>query len=147
MIQKFDINATPIVNLALTGDVPLDELYDFADNTLSDRITVISGVAEVQLIGGAEREVHVKLNRDRLAARGLSSMHVVEAIQQAVRTIPSGRVRDKGAEYSVKFDADYSDVADLANLEVANEDGRRCHIKDIGPREHGHGRSAPDRHH
>lgn len=132
IIQKFDINATPIVNLALTGDAPLDELYDYADNDLSDRLTVISGVAEVQLIGGAEREVHVKLDRDKLAARGLTSMDVVQAIQNAVRTIPSGRLRDRGDEYSVKFDADYKNVADLADLEVANDNGRRCYLRDIG---------------
>ena len=35
----------------MTGDVTLDDLYDFADNTLRDRLTVISGVADVQLIG------------------------------------------------------------------------------------------------
>ena len=132
IIQKFDVNATPIVNLALTGDAPLDELYDYADNRLSDRITVISGVAEVQLIGGAEREVHVELDRDKLAARSLSSMNVVSAIQNAVRTIPSGRVRDERSEYSVKFDADYDRVVDLADLEVANEEGRRCHVRDVG---------------
>ena len=64
-ILKFDINARPIITLALTGDVPLEELYDFADNTLADRITTISGVAEVQLIGGAEREVHVLPDQGR----------------------------------------------------------------------------------
>jgi HAE1 family hydrophobic/amphiphilic exporter-1 len=131
-IQKFDINAKPIVNLALSGDAPLDEIYDFADNTLRDRLTVIPGVADVQLIGGAEREVHVELNRNKLAARSLSSMSVVQTIQSAVRTIPSGRVRDRGAEYAVKFDADYDNVADLADLEVANQDGQRCHIRDVG---------------
>jgi len=132
IIQKFDINAKPIVTLALTGDVPLDELYDFADNTLRDRITVISGVADVQLVGGAEREVHVELDRARLAARGLSSMNVVQSIQQAVRTIPSGRVREGTTEYAVKFDADYDQVDELADLEIANENGQRCHIRDVG---------------
>ena len=131
-IQKFDINSKPIVNLALMGAAPLDDLYDYADNTLRDRLTVIGGVADVQLIGGAEREVHVALDRRQLAARSLSSMHVVEAIRQAVRTIPSGRVRDARAEYAVKFDADYDRVADLADLEVANEEGRRCHVRDVG---------------
>ena len=67
-ILKFDINAKPIINMALTGDVPLDELYDYADNTLRDRITVISGVANVELVGGARREGHVLLDRERLAA-------------------------------------------------------------------------------
>ncbi len=93
---------------------------------------MIRGVADVQLIGGAEREVHVELDRQRLAGRSLSSMHVVQAIQQAVRTIPSGRVRDRGTEYAVKFDADYDSVTALADLEIANDQGRRCHIRDIG---------------
>ncbi|HPM82585.1 MAG TPA: efflux RND transporter permease subunit, partial [Candidatus Anammoximicrobium sp.] len=132
IIQKFDINAKPIVTLALAGDVPLDELYDFADNTLRDRLTVISGVADVQLVGGAERRVQVELDRNRLAARGLFSLNVVQAIQQAVRTVPSGRVRDGTTEYSVKFDAEYDRFADLADLEIANELGQRCHIRDVG---------------
>ncbi len=132
IIQKFDINAKPIVTLALSGNVPLDVLYDFADNTLRDRLTVISGVADVQLVGGAEREVHVALDRVKLAARGMSSINVVQAIQQAVRMIPSGRVRDETTEYAVKFDADYHRVSDLADLEVANEDGHRCYLRDVG---------------
>jgi len=131
-ILKFDVNATPIINLALTGDVPLEELYDFADNTLRDRITVLSGVADVTLVGGAEREVRVMLDRRKLAARGLSSYDVVNAIQQNVRLIPAGRVREAGTEYSVKFDADYDSVADLAQLEVANQQGQRCYLGDVG---------------
>ena len=132
IIQKFDINAKPIVTLALAGDVPLDELYDFADNTLRDRLTVISGVADVQLVGGAKRRVQVELDRNRLAARGLFSLNVVQTIQQGVRTVPSGRVRDGATEYAVKFDADYDRFADLADLEIANEQGQRCHIRDVG---------------
>ncbi len=131
-ILKFDINAKPIINLALTGDASLDELYDFADNTLRDRLTVLSGVANVELIGGAQREVHVELDREALAAKGLSSMDVVQAVQQGVRTIPSGRLQDSGREYSVKFDAEYRNVADIGALEVANEEGQRCYVCDVG---------------
>ncbi len=131
-ILKFDINTQPIINLALTGNVPIDELYDYADNTLRDRITVLSGVANVELIGGAEREVQILLDRANLAARGLTSLDVVRAAQQGLRTIPSGRVRESGTEYSVKFDAEYDDIKDIGQLEVANENGQRCYIKDIG---------------
>jgi HAE1 family hydrophobic/amphiphilic exporter-1 len=131
-ILKFDINAQPIIHMALTGDVPLDELYDYADNTLRDRLTVISGVANVDLVGGAKREVHVLLDREKLAAKGLSSMNVVQAVQQAVRTIPSGRVTDHGREFSVKFDAECKEVPEIGTLEVANDQGRRCYIRDVG---------------
>jgi len=76
--------------------------------------------------------VHVLLDRDRLAARGLAGTDVVKAIQEGIRTIPSGRVRDSGTEYSVKFDADYDSVAEIGRLEVANEGDHRCYINDIG---------------
>ncbi len=131
-VVKFNMNAVPIVKLALTGEAPLDELYDYADNTLSDRISVLQGVANVELVGGAEREVHIRLDREKLAARGLTSMHVVEAVQQGVGTIPSGRLRDAGTEVSVKFDADYDEVEAIAGLEVANAEGRRVYLRDVG---------------
>ena len=132
IIQKYDVNAKPIITLALTGTVPLDELYDYADNELKDRLTTIAGVAEVQLIGGAEREVHVALDRQKLAARGLTAMHVVDAVQKGVGIIPSGRVREKGTEFSVKYDADFRDERDIGEIELAGHDGARCRIRDVG---------------
>ncbi|MCP4644071.1 MAG: efflux RND transporter permease subunit, partial [bacterium] len=130
-ILKFDINAKPVINLALTGDVALDELYDFADNTLRDRLTVLGGVADVDLVGGAEREVQVLLDRDALAGRGLSSMDVVQTVQNGVRKIPSGRVRDGAKELSVEFDGDFSSPEAIGELEIANLDGQRCYLRHV----------------
>ena len=132
IIQKFDINAKPIATMVLSGSVSLEELYDYADNALRDRLTVLKGVADVQLIGGAKREAHVLLDRGRLAARGLSSTDVVRAVQSGVSSIPSGRVREQGIEYAVKFDADYETLDALADLEIANQQSMRCHIRDVG---------------
>jgi HAE1 family hydrophobic/amphiphilic exporter-1 len=132
VIMKFDVNAKPVINMALGGDVSLEELYDYANNTLRDRLTVISGVADVELIGGAVREVHILLDREKLAERGLSSTDVVGAVRQNIRIIPSGRVCQQGTEYSVKFDADFAAVAEMSGLEVANEGGSRCYLRDIG---------------
>ncbi len=131
-IMKFDINAMPVVTMALTGEASIDELDDYADNTLRDRITVISGVADVDLIGGAEREVHVMLDRQKLAARGLSSLHVVKAIREEIGTIPSGHIKEHGTEFSVKLDAEYKNVKDIASLEINNEQGQRCYISNVG---------------
>lgn len=132
IILKFDINAKPVVTLALTGEAGVDELYDYADNQLSDRLSAILGVADVTLIGGDEREVHILLDREALAARGLTSAQVIQAVQRGVGTIPSGRLRHGGSEYSVKFRAEYDDMADLENLEIVNREGHRCYLRDIG---------------
>ncbi len=131
-VMKLDINATPIITLALTGNVPVDELYDYADNKLRDRFAVVRGVANVELIGGSKREVHVLLDRTALAARGLTTMNVVGAVQRGIRLIPSGRIQDIGSEYSVKFDADYRDISNMGNLEIANTPQGRVYLKDIG---------------
>ena len=130
-ILKYDINAKPVLTLALVGELPLDELYDYADNDLRDKISVVSGVADIQLIGGAEREVQILLDREALGARGLTSMQVIEAVRNGVRTIPSGRVKAHGSEYSVKFDADFENIKDIGDLEIAGQNGQRCYVRDV----------------
>ena len=131
-ILKFDINAQPIIYLALTGELPLDELYDYANNELRDRLTVISGVADAELIGGNIRQVHIVLDRDKLAAKGLSSLNVIKAVREGIKLIPSGRIQEKGTEYDVKVDADYYNIADIESLQITGENGQRCYVRDIG---------------
>jgi HAE1 family hydrophobic/amphiphilic exporter-1 len=133
-IEKFDINAAPIVTLALTGGEGIgpEELYDYADNTLRDRLTTIEGVAGIQLVGGARREIRVELDPQRLFARGLTSADVLQALRQGLGTIPSGRVEEAGTEFSVTYDADCRTLESLADIEVANFDGRRICLRDLG---------------
>ena len=132
VILKVDINATPIVKLALTGTLPIPELYDFADQELSDRLSSIPGVANVDIIGGAEREIHVVLDREKVAAAGLSSLDAVSALETGVLTVPAGRVQDGSNEYNVRFDGEYEDFRDIGNLQVAGQDGARRYISDLG---------------
>ncbi len=132
VVQKFDINAQPILTMVLTGDAPVDELYDYADNNLRDRLSVLQGVANVDLIGGAEREVHVVLDREALSAAGLTTLDVYGALQQGINTTPAGRVREHGTEYSVRFDAEYASVDEIAGMQVAGANGARRYIRDLG---------------
>ena len=97
-VIKFDINAKAVLSMALTGDRGVDELFDYADNDLRDRLSVLPGVASVELEGGSEREVQILVDREKLAARGLTSLNLVQAIEEGVRTIPSGRVRAHGTD-------------------------------------------------
>lgn len=131
-IMKININASPIANVFLSGDAPIDELYDYADNVIADRFATVPGVGEVQVIGGNEREVWIELDRDVLAATGLTTQHVAAALQGGVLSLPGGRIREHGNEFSVRFDAEYQDVAEIENLEVANRNGARRRLGDLG---------------
>ena len=132
VIQKINLNAKPIANVFLSGDAPIDELYDYADNVVADRFATIPGVAEVQVVGGNEREVWVELDRDVLASAGLTAADVAAALQGGILSLPGGRIRERGNEFSIRFDAEYQDVAEIADLEVANRDGSRRRIGDLG---------------
>jgi HAE1 family hydrophobic/amphiphilic exporter-1 len=132
VIQKVNINATPIVNLFLSGEVPVEELYDYADNVIRDRFATLPGVAEVQIIGGNEREIWVELDRNKLAAAGLTTADVSAVLQRGILAVPSGRIKDRGSEFSVRFDAEYAHINEIEELEVVNRDGARRLLKDLG---------------
>ncbi len=71
------------------------------------------------------------MDRDKLAARGLTSLNIVQAVREGVRTIPSGRIRAHGMEYTVTFDADFKDMSLISELEIAGGSGQRTYIKDV----------------
>lgn len=131
-VLKFDINSKPIANLALTGPTTIEELYDYADNYLRDKLTVVGGVADAELIGGAKREVQILIDREKLAARGLSTLDVVNTVNSAIKTIPVGRIKELGTEISVEFSGDASHIDSLKELEISNKsDGKIIFLKDI----------------
>ncbi|MBR4672827.1 MAG: efflux RND transporter permease subunit [Victivallales bacterium] len=132
VIEKIDVNATSVVTLCLAGDATIEEMYDYVDNSLADKFSTVPGVGKVEIIGGNEREVHVELDREALAAAGLTSADVVRALQQNVLSLPAGRVKDNGRELSVKYDAEYATVEEIGGLEVANSNGVRRYIRDLG---------------
>ncbi len=132
VIEKLDINATSVATLFLSGTQTVDDLYDYADNELSDRFATVKGVASVNLIGGNQPEIWVELDRDKLAAAGLTSATVVSVLKNSIMTVPGGRLRDSGSEYSLRFDADTYTVESINQLEIAASNGARRYLSDLG---------------
>ncbi len=132
VIEKINVNATAVVKLAIVGDATIEEKYDYADNTLADRFSTLKGVGRVDIIAGNEREVHIELDRDKMAEAGLTSADIIRVVSANINSMPTGRIRDKGQEISVKFDAEYPKVAEMADFEVVSRDGKRRKISDLG---------------
>lgn len=130
-ILKFDINAKPVVTMALSGDLPLEDLYDFADDKLADRFSALGGVAKVDLIGGEEREVIVEVDRARLAARGLMIGQVAQVLSRENIKIPTGQIDDASREVSLMFDAEAPEISDLGNVELGVVKGERVYLRDV----------------
>ena len=131
-IAKLDLNAAAVATVFLSGDLPPDDLYWFADNQIRDRFAAVKGVAEVRVIGGEEREVWIELDRETLAAAGLTAAQIAQEVGRGVLSIPGGRIRESGSELAVRFDAEYHSVEDIGSLQVAGADGARRYLRDLG---------------
>ena len=130
-VLKYDMNATPVVTLALSGAADVGSLYDYADNALKSRFSVLSGVAQVELIGGETREVVVEVDRAKLAAMGLTVAEVVQKVGKGSLKVPSGDVDDSGRNVPVTFDAQAETPQGLGDVELGTPRGAKVYLRDV----------------
>ena len=130
-LSKININAIPVVTLFLTGSRTLDEMYDYVDDRLSDQFSSIPGVGEVRIHGGNEVQLHIILNREKMAAANLTVAEVLQKVAKNNIKLPVGRVREGGREINLTYNAEFQDVEEIRALEVGNQAGKRLYLGDI----------------
>lgn len=130
-ILKFDPNSKPVVTLLLTGNCPLDELFDYADETLSDMLSTTAGVAEVQVAGGEELEVHIILDKRKISAANLTAANIIQKLEYNNIKVPSGTLKDGKLEVSVTFDAEFKNLKQIEDLEIGGGKSGRIYVRDI----------------
>ena len=118
VVDKFDLGAAPIVELMLTGDRPLRELYALADGDVKDALSRVAGVASVDILGGEKREIQVNLSKERLKGYGLSITDVVRAIEAGNLSIPAGRITQSKDEFTVRMEGEFTSLNALRDLDI-----------------------------
>jgi len=136
VIDKIDINAQPVIWLALFGQRPIEELTDFADKTIKPLLQKLKGVGDV-FIFGREREVRIWLNRDRLAAYNIGVDEVISAIKAQHIEVPGGKVESPTKEFVVRTLGELPTEAAFNELIIAYRQGNAIRIKDLGHAEAG----------
>lgn len=116
--QKFDLGASPIMELMLTGGIPLRELYTLADRQIKDALSRVGGVASVDILGGEKREIQVNLSKARLKVYGLAITDVVRAIDAGDRSMPAGRITQSKDEFTVRMTGKFSSLDELRHLDI-----------------------------
>ncbi len=132
IVAKEDVNAQPIIWLALGGDrYNTLELTETAANVLSEKIQRLDGVGSVFV--GAERKyaMRIWLDPQRLAAYGLTVGDVELALRASNAEIPSGRVEGRGREFSVRTRGDLSTPEEFAAIVVAQHGDRPVRVGDV----------------
>ena len=81
VVEKRDMDAAPIIDLAVLSSHPLDEMYSMADNTFTNDFTKADGVSDVELHGGRSKEIAVKVDRDKLAYYGITMNDIISTLK------------------------------------------------------------------
>jgi HAE1 family hydrophobic/amphiphilic exporter-1 len=134
VIQKFDINAAPIMGLALesvTGDLDRVELRELAENVLSPRLERVAGVAAVTVNGGLRRQIHVELSREKITALDLSVDRIINVLRLENQNIPIGEVYQGDRAYLLRSQGQFESLDQIRDLVVLTKANVPVYLRDI----------------
>jgi HAE1 family hydrophobic/amphiphilic exporter-1 len=123
----------PIMNLALTSQTqPLSVVDDYAENQLAQRISTISGVAQVQVYGSQKYAVRIQLDPNQLASRGIALTDVEQAIGDANVNLPTGTLYGREKATSVQATGQLMDAQAYAPMIVTYRNGAPVRLQQLG---------------
>lgn len=132
VVEKRDMDAAPILDLALVSPHPLDEMYSLADNTLTNDFTKADGVSDVELSGGRDPEIAVKIDRDKLSYYGISMNDIISALKRENKLAPAGSSYTDRRQTQIRLNAQYHSVEDIKKIYVTAQGGGAVPITALG---------------
>ncbi|GLB49581.1 efflux RND transporter permease subunit [Neptunitalea lumnitzerae] len=131
-VSKIDLEATPVISAGVTAIKSPKELYQLIDDELLPVLQNTEGVGQVNVIGGTPREIKIAINQDKLIAYKVTVEQVITAIANANRSYPAGKIETKNQQYAIKFDANFTSIAEISTIEIKNNiNGGTIYLKDI----------------
>lgn len=131
VVIKRDLNAMPIMNVAIMAKYPLAEMYSKAQYTFTDELQQAAGVSEIVLQGGRDKEVAVEVDKGKMAAQHLTLDKIVAAVKAENQLLPSGSVYTETNKTDVRVIAQYKESKDIEQIEVTNSNGQKIPLKSV----------------
>ena len=114
------------------GEEGLRSLRRLAERQVKRELEPIKGVAAVQVRGGLEEEIHVRLDRAALARSALSPRQIVQRLAEENVNVAGGTLEEGSVEYMVRTLNEYTTVEEIAATIVSAPDGRPVRLGDLG---------------
>jgi len=127
-----------IIFLAVSAKtLPLQQLHEFAETNIAQRLSSVNGVAQVIVFGAQKYAVRVFINPEALSKRGLGLDRVVSAIQNANSNLPSGVLQGSVRSFTVKSSGKLERASGFNDLVITYQDGMPVRLSDVGWAEDG----------
>lgn len=130
-VLKFDPTLLPIVEFSLQGELSQSELLELAQAEVLPFIQSLEGVASVEVVGGATREVVVALDAAALVERGVTYEQVTAALQANNVLVPSGALQSEDLIQPIETVAVLRNLDDIRAITVQGANGEAVRLGDI----------------
>ncbi len=130
--RKVNPADSPIFYIALSSPtLPLPVVNEYAETQLAQRLSTVTGVAQVNVFGSQKFAVRVRANPDQLAARGMGIDELQQAVAQANVNQPIGTFDGERQTFAIKDNGQLSSAAAYRPLIVAWRNGAPVHLEDV----------------
>lgn len=131
-LNKFSLDDLPIITMSISSDkLNSKDLYDLLDKKIEPIFSRVNGVAQVDLVGGQEREIQVNLDEKKLQGYGLSIGDVQQAILSSNLDFPTGSLKTRTTKSTIRLSGKYKSTEEMNNLVVSNKNGAQVRLSDI----------------
>jgi HAE1 family hydrophobic/amphiphilic exporter-1 len=131
VVQKVNMNADPVLTLSVSGQRPLNEIYDIVKDTIKTRLETIPGVATINIIGGQKQQVRVNIDRIRMESYGVSVNQVIQLLKAENLNVPSGNIKGSNLQYDVRLVGKFKTLEDIRKLPVPIATGATVSLQEI----------------
>jgi HAE1 family hydrophobic/amphiphilic exporter-1 len=131
--QKVNPADKAILYIGLSSPtLPLSAVDEYAETNLGERISMISGVAQVQVYGSQKYAVRIQLDPQRMAAHGIGVNEIADAVQNSNVNLPVGNLYGSNEAYTVQANGQLLDAAAYNPLIVTYRNGMPVRLDQIG---------------
>jgi multidrug efflux pump len=130
-LAEINISEFPMMLINVFGDYDLVRLKQFAEG-LEERLEQINGVLEVEITGGREREIQVRLDPERMEYYKVGVGQVIGSIQREHLNMPGGNIELGDSKYLVRVPGEYRDVSEMEAIVLKTPAGNPVSLRDVG---------------
>jgi hydrophobe/amphiphile efflux-1 (HAE1) family protein len=133
IVRRLQFSGSSIMTYAVFSQQrSVEDLSNIVDRTIIPELQSVPGVAQIDRLGGVDREIRVDLDPDRLQAYNITATDVNEQIRQFNINLPGGRSEVGGSEQNVRTLGSAKTVKELANYSISLPQGGAVTLEDLG---------------
>lgn len=132
IIEKANISGDAIIRLSLSSaTISFGELSQLVKDKIGPRLQRVEGVGKVESPGQRLREIHVLMDRNRMAGFGISADDVKNSIRSQAIDVPAGKIENENGYFPVRVIAKMRSAEDIASLPLIAKNGSSLQIRNV----------------